>query len=140
LHTGTLPEHSVRLVALHCSQVVVTRLQAGRAPVQSASPVQPTQRLIAGLQTSTPVQADSLVVEHSPQAPLGRQAGSGALQSASLPQGRQLLVAVSHTGVVPPQSRSVRHATQNPVTALQTSPVAQAPVLLVEHWLQEPSA
>ena len=58
-----------------------------------------------------PLHRPMFVPEHAPQAPLGWQAGAVAGHCESAAHGPHVCVD-EHTGVVPEQFESVRHATQ----------------------------
>jgi hypothetical protein len=70
LHTGTVPTHSARFAAVHCTHVWLAVLHAGVAPQQSASTRHPTQRAWEVSQTSLAAHSLRSVAEHWPQAPL----------------------------------------------------------------------
>lgn len=106
------------LAVLHCGVV------PPHSPV--TLPVQSTQLLVAGLAGTTrqlpfvPVQP--LAVVHGTQRPLVSHAGVDPPQSvASVPiaQARHWCVVVLQTGVIPPQSVLLRHATQRPLVLSQ---------------------
>jgi hypothetical protein len=81
-------------------------------PPQSVSSEQgPQTPLVTSHAGVVPVQSASLVAEHSPQAPVGWQAGVVPPQSVSPEHAMQVPVA-SQTGVVPLQSVAERHCTQ----------------------------
>jgi hypothetical protein len=69
------------------------------------------------------VQRALFVVEHSPQAPEGWQAGVVPPHSPSRAQARQALAARSHTGVAPEHCMFDVHATQTPRVASQAGVV-----------------
>jgi hypothetical protein len=69
--------------------------------------------------------------EHSPQAPVGWQAGVVPPHSPSAAQARQVCVAVLHTGVVPPHCAFDVHGTQTPAATLQAGVAPMQSVALV---------
>ena len=133
--TGFAPVQAVALVAEHCPHEPYAS-QAGVAPLQFASVVQPTQTWVVVLHTGVaplqfafvvqatqvlvvvlqagvaPVHLVAFVDEQSPHAPEASQAGSAAGQLASFTQGPQTCVVVLHTGALVPQFKFVRHTTQ----------------------------
>lgn len=95
-------------------QTCVAVEQNGVGPAQSLLVRQPTQ-------TPPPAtsqigraagQADVLLAEHWPHAPPVRQAGVAPPHSPSPAQPRQLLLAPSQIGLLPPQSAAARQPTQ----------------------------
>jgi len=104
LQTGFAPVQAVALVAEHCPHEPDAS-QAGVAPLQFASVVQPTQTWVVVLHT-----------------------GVAPLQFAPVRQPTQVFVAVLHTGVAPLQFAFVVQATQVLVVVLQAG---VAPVHLV---------
>ena len=128
--------------ALHATQVLIAAAHRGVTPPQSARVRQPTHKpmpeevshrgVVAG-------QCDVSSVVQAAQAPLGRQIGADGPQSAFPVHARQMCVAPSHTGVVPPHWAAERQATQVPEAALHTgvAPLHRV-ALLVEHWPHAP--
>ena len=127
---------------LQATQVWLVAEQSGRMPPQSAPLRQPTH-------TPTPdevshlgmaaAQCDVSVAVQAAQAPVGKQMGAPAGQSAVLPQGRQVWLAPSHTGVVPPHCALDTQATQVPEPVSQTGVASwQRVVLLAEQTPQAP--
>jgi hypothetical protein len=158
-HTDVAPEHFVLFVAEHAPHDPFG-WQAGVAgvAVQSASLAQPWQARAVPSHTGVvpaqservrhpthvavvtsqmgvaPAHAVLFVAEHAPQAPLDWHAGVAAPHWESLPQGWQVCVAPSHTGLEPAQSAFATQATHVPVPVAQTG---VAPVhcvtLVAEH-------
>jgi hypothetical protein len=85
------------------------------------------------------VQRVLLVVEHSPQAPEGSQAGVVPPHSPSPAQARHALTARSQTGAMPPHCAFDVQDTQTPrlVSQADVWPL-QREVLLAEHSPQAP--
>jgi hypothetical protein len=135
--SGQLGEPS----AVQPTQVWVVVEQSGVTPPQSDRVRQPAQ-------TPTPEevshfgmaagQCEVSATVQAAQAPLARQIGAAASQSALPAQARQLCAAVSQTGVVPPHWAFDTQATQVPEDALQTGVVPLQRVALVSE--QTPQA
>jgi hypothetical protein len=117
---GVVPPHSPS--PAHARQMCAATLQTGVTPPHSAFELQFTQVPLVTLHAGfVPVQRVVFVAEQTPQAPDGWQAGVAPVpQSWSRLQPRQLWLVGSHTGVVPEQSASARHATQLPVDVKQS--------------------
>jgi hypothetical protein len=117
LHTGVVPPHSA--FELQLAQVPVDTLHTG---------IDAGQRVV-------------LVAEHTPQAPVGWQAGVAPPPHSPSPvQARQTWPPGSQTGVVPEQSASARQATQVPLAVKQSGvPPVQRSELPAEHWPQAPA-
>jgi hypothetical protein len=111
---GVAPPHSPSLA--QARQACVAVLQTGAVPAHCAFDVQGTQVPVAVKQAGVPPEhCVVLLGEHWPQAPDDWQAGVAPPHSPSPPQPRQLCVAPSQTGVVPPQSALATQRTQVPV-------------------------
>jgi hypothetical protein len=85
------------------------------------------------------VQSALFTAEHSPQAPLGWQAGVAPPHSLSPAHARQALVPRSHTGIAPEHWRLDVHATQTPRPRSQAgvAPLHQV-AFVAEHWPHAP--
>jgi hypothetical protein len=108
---------------------------AGRVPAQSALLTHSTHVLVAGSHAAWPApQAPVLPGPHATHRPEAAHTGWPDGHSPSTPQARQLCVAPSQTGVLPPQSAAATQATQVPATASQTgvAPV-HAVAFVAEH-------
>jgi hypothetical protein len=162
-HTGVAPPQAAAFVAEHWPQAPLG-WQAGAAPPQSASPAQGRHMFVpvsqTGLvpphwppdpvhETHTPVVASQpetgpvhfvvLVAEHTPQAPLGWQAGVAPPQSASPAQARHACIVGLQMGVSPAHWALVTQPTQVPLVASQFDVApAQRRRLVAEHWPQAP--
>jgi hypothetical protein len=162
LQAGVPPTHSERFVDEHWPQTPLG-WQAGVAPPQAASVVQPWQVCVAASQTGAeapqsaserhathtptlvsqsrvpPVQRVVFVAEHCVQAPVAKQAGVAPPHSPSPAQALQTFSATSQTGVVPPQVALDVHGTQVPVPTRQAGVApTQSAALLAEHWPHAP--
>ena len=82
-----------------------------------------------------------LVIEHSPHAPEGSQAGVAPPHSPSPAQARHALTARSQTGVAPPHCALEVQGTQTPraVSHEGIAPVQRA-LLVAEHSAHAPEA
>ncbi len=99
-------------------QVFVVVSQMGLVPPHWEAVVQERQVPVDWSQPETgPLHFEVLVAEQTPQMPFGWQAGVAPPQSASDPQPRQACVAGSHTGVGPLHPALVRQPTQVPLVA-----------------------
>jgi hypothetical protein len=108
---------------VQATQVWLVEAQSGVMPPQSSAARHPTH-------TPTPEEVSQRgfvaaqwvvsVAVQAAQAPLGRQMGASAPQSALVPQARQVWLPESQTGVSPPHWALERQATQVPTVVLQT--------------------
>jgi hypothetical protein len=115
------------------SGVIPPQSPAARHPTHTPTPDEVSQRGFVAAQwvVSVAVQAA--------QAPLGRQIGASAPQSASPPHARQVWLPESQTGVVPLHWAFDRQATQVPTAVLQTGVAPlQRLALLAEQTPQAP--
>ena len=161
---GVAPAQAVAFVAEHAPHEPSV-WQAGVAPPQSASPAQARHVPEPASQTgfvpphsaavvqdahvpeavsqpaTGPVHFVVLLAEHTPQAPLGSQAGAAPPQSVSPPQALHVCAVVSHTGLAPPHWAFVRQPTHVPsVTSHSDVAPTQRRTLVDEHWAQAPLA
>jgi hypothetical protein len=139
-HAGVAPPQSVS--APQARQLCDVASHTGVVPPHCASLRQATQLPEAGRQSGVaPVHRLALVAEHSPQAPLGWQAGAAPPHSPSPAQPRQVWNVESHLGAAAGQSPSARQETQLPLGAWQSGFVPmQRLVFVAEHWPQAPLA
>jgi hypothetical protein len=161
-HRGVVPEQAAALVVEHAPHEPLA-WQAGVAPPQSASLPQPRQvpvpashtgfvaphsaavvheahvPVVASQPATGPVHFVVLVAEHTPQAPLGSQAGTEPPQSVSAPQAWHVCVVKLHTGAAPPHWALVTQPTQVPSLASQVEVVpTQRRAFVAEHWPHAP--
>jgi hypothetical protein len=127
---------------VQATQVWLVEAQSGVMPPQSSAARHPTH-------TPTPdevsqrgwvaAQWEVSVAVQAAQAPLDRQIGVAAPQSALLPQARQVWLPKSQTGVAPPHCAFETQATQLPTVVSQTGVAPlQRLALLAEQTPQAP--
>jgi hypothetical protein len=127
---------------LHATQVWLVAEQSGVMPPQSAPLRHPTQTPTPDDTSHFGVAAAQWLVSvavQAAQAPAGRQMGAAGVQSAPLPQARQVWLPRSQIGVLPPHWAFDTQATQRPAAVSQTGVVpVQRVVLLAEQTPQAP--
>jgi hypothetical protein len=126
---------------LQATQLWLAGEQSGVMPPQSAPVRQPTHTPTPDERSHFGVAAAQWLVSvavQAAQAPVGRQIGADGLQSALLPQARQVWLPRSQTGVTPPHWAFETQATQRPAVVSQTGVGSLQRVVLVAEQTPHP--